>query len=80
MNENVYTHELNYDLIKRAANGDESALEEVLRIYEPFINSLASYDTPGPDGKVHRMINEDWKVQLQMRLMDAIQTKWRKLI
>ena len=80
MSGSAYTHGLNYDLIKRAVHGDKPALEEILRIYEPFINSLVSYDVLGPDGKTHREINEDWKVQIQMKLVDAIQTKWRELI
>ena len=80
MSGDAYIHGLNYDLIKRAVHGDEPALEEILRIYEPFINSLVSYDVLGPDGKTHRGINEDWKVQIQMKLVDAIQTKWRDLI
>jgi hypothetical protein len=80
MSGSAYTHGLNYDLIKRAVHGDKPALEEILRIYEPFINSLVSYDVLGPDGKIHREINEDWKVQIQIKLVDAIQTKWRELI
>ena len=80
MSGNAYTHGLNYDLIKRALFGDEPALEEILRIYEPFINSLVSYEVTGPDGKAHKEINEDWKVQIQMKLVDAIRTKWRELI
>ena len=80
MSGNAYTHGLNYELIKRALPGDEPALEEILRIYEPFINSLVSYEVTGPDGKARKEINEDWKVQIQMKLVDAIQTKWRELI
>ena len=80
MSGNAYTHGLNYDLIKRAVRGDEPALEEILRIYEPFINSLVSQDVLGPNGRFHKEINEDWKVQIQMKLVDAIKTKWRELI
>ena len=80
MSGNAYTHGLNYDLIKRAVHGDKSALEEILRIYEPFINSLVTYEVAGPEGKTHKEINEDWKVQIQMKLVDAILTKWRELI
>ena len=80
MSGNAYIHGLNNDLIKRAVHGDEPALEEILRIYEPFINSLVSYEVAGPDGKAHKKINEDWKVQIQMKLVDAIKTKWRELI
>lgn len=55
-------------------------MEEILRIYEPFINSLVSYEVVGPNGKLHKEINEDWKIQIQMKLVDAIKIKWRELI
>ena len=80
MNGNAYTHGLNYDLINRAVHGNHEALEEILRIYEPFINALVSVDIPRPDGRTQREVNEDWKSQVQMRIVDAIQTKWRELI
>ena len=80
MNENTYTKGLDYDLIRRAVSGEESALEEILRIYDLFINSLVSQDITGQDGRIHKEMNEDWKVQIQMRIVDAIKTKWRELI
>lgn len=73
-------HELNYDLIKHAVHGDQKALEEVLRIYDRYINSLVTYETVGPNGQVLRQIDEDMKIQVQMKLVDAIQTKWREII
>ena len=80
MNGNAYTHGLNYDLINRAVHGNHEALEEILRIYEPFINALVSVDIHRPDGRTQREVNEDWKSQVQMRIVDAIKTKWRELI
>ena len=41
-------HELNYELIKRAVHGEPEALEEILRIYEPYHNSLVTSDVAGP--------------------------------
>lgn len=76
------THEvrkLNYSLIKRAVNGEKEALEEILRIYEPYHNSLVTIERIGADGKIYREIDEDQKVQLQMHFAEAIQ-KWKKLI
>ncbi len=55
-------------------------MEEILQIYEPFHDSLVSYEVIGPDGKIHREIDEDKKVQIQMHLLEVIQTKWRELI
>lgn len=80
MGGNAYTDGLNYDLIKRAVHGEKEALGEILRIYEPFHDSLVTYEVVGPDGKIRREIDEDKKVQIQMHLLEVIQTKWRELI
>ena len=34
----------------------------------------------GADGKIHRVIDEDKKIQVQMHFVDVIQKKWRELI
>ena len=70
-------HELNYELIKRAVHGEPEALEEILRIYEPYHDSLVISDA---DGGIHKVIDEDKKIQVQMHLVDVIQKKWRELI
>ena len=80
MNTEDEIHELNYTLIKRAVHGDQKALEEILRIYDRYINSLVTYETVDSSGRVIRQIDEDMKVQVQMKLVDAIQTKWREII
>ncbi len=46
-------HELNYELIKRAVHGEPEALEEILRIYEPYHDSLVTSDVAGADGRIH---------------------------
>lgn len=73
-------HELNYELIKRAVHGEPEALEEILRIYEPYHDSLVTTETAGADGRIHKVIDEDKKIQVQMHLVDVIQEKWRELI
>lgn len=80
MSRKAQSHELTYDLIKKAVHGDPAALEEILLHYDAYINSLVTYETTGPDGRTYRHIDEDMKVQVQMKLVDAIQKKWRKLI
>lgn len=72
-------HELNYDLIKRAVSGEPEALEQILRIYDPYHNSLVTRERIGADGRIYNEIDEDKKIQLQMHFIAAIQ-KWRKLI
>ncbi len=73
-------HELSYGLIKRAAGGEPEALEEILRIYEPYHNSICTRETLAADGRVHKALDEDRKVQVQMHLVEAIKKKWRELI
>lgn len=68
MSGNAYTDGLNYDLIKKAVHGEKDALEEILRIYEPFHNALVTREVIGPDGKIHKEIDEDKKIQVQMHL------------
>lgn len=72
--------ELTYELIQKATNGDPAALEMILKHYEPYHNALATYETLDADGTVRREIDEDIKIQIQQRLVYAIQHKWRKLI
>ena len=48
--------------------------------YDSYINSLVMYDEVGPDGQLHSYIDEDMKIQVQMKIVDALQNKWRKLI
>lgn len=73
-------HELNYELIKRAVSGETDALEEILRIYEPYHNAICSRKALSADGRLRRVLDEDKKVRVQMHLVKAIQTKWRELI
>lgn len=80
MSDNAYTYGLNYDLIQKAVHGEKDALEEILRIYEPFHNALVTREVLDPDGKFYKAIDEDKKIQVQMHLLEVIQTKWRKLI
>lgn len=74
------TLKLTYDLIQKAVHGDQKALEEILHIYDPYINSVVTVERLLPSGEFIREIDEDMKIQVQMKLMDAIQTKWRELI
>ena len=80
MSKVAQSHELTYDLIKRAVHGDQEAIEAYLRYYDAYINSLVMYDVTCPDGRVYSYIDEDMKIQVQMKIVDALQNKWRKLI
>ena len=80
MSKEAQSHELTYDLIKRAVHGDQEAIEAYLLHYDAYINSLVMYDEVGPDGQLHSYIDEDMKIQVQMKIVDALQNKWRKLM
>lgn len=54
--------ELSNDLITRAANGEEQALERILEIFDPYITAVSSFDRVLPDGKVLRELDEDMKI------------------
>ena len=73
-------HELSYDLIKRAVHGELEALEEILRIYDPYLTSLVTKERVWADGKIHKVVDEDKKIMVQMHLVEVIQKKWRELI
>ena len=67
--------ELSDDLIKRASNGEEKALERILEIFNPYITAVSTFERISPDGKIMRELDEDMKIQ--MRLVEAIKNNWR---
>ena len=74
------TPKLTYDLIKRAVHGDEAALEDILRHFEPYINAVSTRVKTLPIGEIIEEVDEDIKIQIQMHLIKVIQEKWRELI
>ena len=74
------TPKLTYALIKRAVHGDEAALEDILRHFEPYINAVSTVVRTIPSGEDIQEVDEDRKIQIQMHLMKIIQEKWRELI
>lgn len=67
-------------LIRRAVSGEREAQDELLRIYEPFHDSLLAFAEAGLDGGIHNETREDWKSVVQMQMLQAIQTRWRSLL
>ena len=74
------TRKLSYELITRSVSGDEDALESILEIYDGYINTMALHRQKLPNGNSVLEIDEDIKIQIQLRLVDAIKNKWRELI
>ena len=70
--------ELSDELITKAVNGEDKALQRILEIFDPYITTVSSFDKVLPGGKIVRELDEDMKVQIQMKLVYAIQNKWEK--
>ena len=66
-------NDLTYELICAAV---KTALEEILRFYDDYINALATVKGEDAQGKTYRYIDEDLKSRIQLKLIKAI-PKWR---
>ncbi|MGN0631961.1 MAG: helix-turn-helix domain-containing protein [Ruminococcus sp.] len=73
------TPELSYHLIQQAVCGESKAVEKILHIYDKYINSVVMFETTDMNGNAIKTIDEDMKIQIQMKLIESIQTKWRNL-
>jgi hypothetical protein len=69
-------NDLTYELICAVVNGEKTALEEILRFYDDYINALATVKGEDAQGKTYRYIDEDLKSRIQLKLIKAI-PKWR---
>ena len=65
-------NELNYELIERAVSGDEVAINRIVSIYEPYINTLASKPLYDSEGNEYIGINVDLKEHLTSKLINMI--------
>ena len=63
-------------LFRSAVDGEKTALEEILRFYDDYINALATVKGEDAQGKTYRYIDEDLKARIQLKLIKAI-PKWR---
>ena len=74
------TLNLTLELIMNAMQGQPEALEYILKLYYDYINAFCRYETFDADGIIHTGLDEDMKIQIQNKLLDAIQHKWRPMI
>lgn len=68
--------ELTYDLICAAVRGEPDAQEHILIYYNDYINMLSTVEKTNEKGESVRYIDEDIKVQIQIKLLEATK-KWR---
>lgn len=62
---------LTYDVIIRAVNGENDALESVLEYYEPLIIKMSKIPIY-EDGNVKYIVKQDLYIALKSRLYDII--------
>ena len=65
-------NKLSYKLIECAVSGDESAINRIVAIYEPYINTLASKPLYDSEGNEYIGINVDLKEHLTSKLINMI--------
>lgn len=70
---------LTYDSIRKATKGDNQAMDDILRYYDHYIDSLCAYEITDDNNIARIEIDYDIKAKLQLKLIEAVK-KWRKFI
>ena len=58
--------------IEAAVAGEKWALEKVLAYYADYIEELATVEIEQPDGNVKKIVDEDLKQQIGLKLLEEI--------
>ncbi len=66
------------DTIFRAIKGDDTAIEEVILVYDNYINKVATFNFKNKEGHTYRIVSEDAKQELIEKLIKAL-PKWKGL-
>mgnify|MGYP004619439037 FL=1 len=64
---------LSYKLIEQSVSGDETAIDRIVEIYQPYINTLASRTLYDSEGNEYIGVNVDLRDHLTRKLVDIIQ-------
>lgn len=65
---------LSYKLIEQAVSGDETAIDRIVEIYQPYINTLASRTLYDSEGNEYIGVNVDLRDHLVRKLINLIHT------
>ena len=65
-------NKLSYELIVKATSGEPEAIESIVSIYEPYINTLASQTLYDEYGNKYIGVNVYIKEHLISKLLDMI--------
>ena len=68
-----------YETIVAAVLGDPNAIEEVLKAYDPYINTLATFQYFDRTGKEHNRFMPDVKQTLKKKLIEEL-PKWKEIL
>ncbi len=68
------TDELNSTLIRKAVSGDEIAINKILAIFEPLINTLVTEPLYDKAGNEYIGVNVDLQDYLRDKVIQAIRT------
>lgn len=68
------TNGLSFELIREAVSGNETAINSLVAIYEPYINTLASQTLYDKDGNEIIGVNVDLHDYLRSKLIHVIHT------
>lgn len=63
---------LDYETIKAAVAGEKWATEKVLAHYADYINELSTVEIRQPGGKVKKVIDEDMRQRISLKLLEAL--------
>ncbi len=63
---------LDYETIKAAVAGEKWAIEKVLAHYADYINELSTVEIRQPGGKVKKVIDEDMRQRISLKLLEAL--------
>lgn len=67
---------LTTDLIYGVIKGDGAAQEMILQYYNQYLNSLVTTVSEDEYGNEHYQLDEDLKIQIQYKYLEAIK-KWK---
>lgn len=63
---------LDYETIKAAVAGERWATEKVLAHYANYINELSTVEIRQANGKKKKVINEDIRQRISLKLLEAL--------
>ena len=64
------TRGLTFELVQKATSGDAESINRILKIYEPYINTLSSVSLRDEDGGQYTGIDVELRDRLKTKLID----------